>query len=227
MFCDAGTGGGWLPVDVGRLDADLLSLSPHRFFGPKGVGVLYRRPGLGLKPLIHGGNQEHGLRAGSVHVAGIAGAGVAAGLAKEHQSAWAEKSRALTDRLWRRLSGKLAHIGLNGPEVGLQRDPRHLNVSFEFVEGEALLLLLDLNGVAVTAATGCAVKNLKISPVLTAMGLDAGLALASVLFSPGPDQGAELMDSAVETTAAAVVKLRGMSVAWQEFLAGRAASRLK
>ncbi|MDD5261133.1 MAG: cysteine desulfurase family protein [Methylacidiphilales bacterium] len=211
VFCDATTGGGWLSADVGQLGVDLLSLSPHRFFGPKGAGVLYRRSGLELAPLIHGGRQEHGLRAGPLNVAAIAGAGVAAILAKEHMQDRAAKCRELILQLWEGLTNEIQHIKLNGPEPGPDRDPRHLNVSFEFIEGEALMLLLDLNGVSVTAATGCVSKNMKISPVLKAMGVEIDLALGAILFSPGPDQTGDDIRSVVAKTAKAVARLRDMS----------------
>jgi cysteine desulfurase len=210
VFCDAMTAGGWLAIGVAELAADLLSLSPHRFFGPKGVGVLYKRSSLALESLIHGGRQEDGRRAGSVNVAAIVGAGVAAEFAVGDLSSRAAKCRELTKVLWEKIAATIPAARLNGPPIGASRDPRHLNVSFAGIEGEALMLWLDLNGVSVAANTGCATQTGKLSPTLMAMGLSSSLAAGSILLSPSPEQTSEDMLLAAEKIAKGVAKLRSM-----------------
>ncbi|MDR0533491.1 MAG: aminotransferase class V-fold PLP-dependent enzyme [Verrucomicrobiales bacterium] len=210
VFCDAMTAGGWLAVSVGDLDVDLLSLSPHRFFGPKGVGVLYKRSLLALESLIHGGKQEDGQRAGSLNVAAIVGAGVAAEQIGGAMADYAAKCRALTKILWENIEAKVPQVKLNGPPVGANRDPRHLNVSFEGIEGEALMLWLDLNGISVAANTGCATQTSKLSPTLMAMGLSSSLAAGSILLSPSPEQTPGEMVLAAEKIAKGVAKIRSL-----------------
>jgi cysteine desulfurase len=210
VFCDAMTAGGWLAISVGELDVDLLSLSPHRFFGPKGVGVLYKRSSVVLESLVHGGRQESGQRAGMVNVAAIVGAGVAAELAISGLQLRAAKCRELTGILWENIQAKIPQVKLNGPPIGANRDPRHLNVSFAGLEGEALMLWLDLNGVSVAANTGCATQTAKLSPTLMAMGLSSALAAGSILLSPSPEQSAAEMVLAAEKIAKGVAKMRSM-----------------
>jgi cysteine desulfurase len=210
VFCDAMTAGGWLAISVADLEVDLLSLSPHRFFGPKGVGVLYKRSSLALESLVHGGRQEDGQRAGSVNVAAIVGAGVAAEFSVGDLPSRAAKCRELTKVLWEKIAVTIPSARLNGPPVGINRDPRHLNVSFAGIEGEALMLWLDLNGVSVAANTGCTTQTSKLSPTLTAMGLSSLLVSGSILLSPSPEQTSGDMQLAVEKIARGVTKLRAM-----------------
>ncbi|MDR1192268.1 MAG: cysteine desulfurase [Verrucomicrobiales bacterium] len=210
VFCDAMTAGGWVSVSVEQLGVDLLSLSPHRFFGPKGVGVLYQNAALTLEPLIHGGRQEDGRRAGTQNVAAIAGAGVAAEAAGRDLPARAEKCRGLTKLLWRKIHEKIPRVKLNGPPAGADRDPRHLNLSFAEVDAEALMLRLDLDGVSVSANTGCAARNGKLSPVLLAMGVTPSLAAGSILLSPSPVQTEAEMSLAAEKIIRAVAKIRAL-----------------
>ena len=132
VFCDGGAGGGWVPLQVREAGVDLFSLAPHRFFGPKETGILYCRQGVELQSLIHGGRQEEGRRAGTASVAGPVGAGAAARLMQREGAAWSERCRHLTVELWKELQA-VPNAVLNGPPPGVLRDPRHLNVSFEFV----------------------------------------------------------------------------------------------
>ncbi|MDR1144719.1 MAG: cysteine desulfurase [Verrucomicrobiales bacterium] len=207
VFCDAMTAGGWLAGSVGELGADLLSLSPHRFGGPKGVGVLYKKAPLTLTPLIHGGRQEDGRRAGTLNVAAIVGAGAAAAETGAHLAERAARCRELTRVLWRAIAGQIPDARLHGPPVGADRDPRQLNVSVPGADAETLMLRLDLDGVSVSANTGCATPFARQSPVLLAMGVPPALAACSILLSPAPAQTAAEMSVAAGKIARAVEKL--------------------
>jgi cysteine desulfurase len=220
LLVDAVASGGWLPIDVQAMGARLLSLSPHRFYGPKGVGVLYRHRRARLASLLHGGLQEGGLRAGTENVPAIVGAGVAAALAAEHLGRRAAQAAALQQRLWDGIRCNLDWVRLNGPELGPRRSPANLNVSLEFVEGEGLALLLDLQGVAVTSGPACVSRSLQVSPVLTAIGLPPALAQGSLLFSLGQDNTPDEIDFAVQVLLRAVARLRAMSAAWNDFQRG-------
>src|SRR4051794_15104153 len=226
LFVDASQSVGWLEIDVAKSGIHLLSLSPHRFYGPKGVGALYRNRRTRINPIIHGGVQEEGRRAGTENVAGIVGTGVAAELAARERQARALHTSKMQERLWAGLRQKVPYLRLNGPLPGPQRICNQLNVSFEFVEGEGVMLMLDVRGVAVTSGTACVSKAIKPSPVLHALGLPDSLAQGAVIFSPGKDNSAEDIDYAIETTAAVVDRLRSMSPAWDEFQRGAIPSQL-
>ena len=220
FYVDAEASASWLPIDVRAMGATLLSFSPHRFHGPKGVGVLYRHRRAKLTSLLHGGAQEGGLRAGVENVPAIVGAGTAAEIALRELERRVAHTARLQQRLWDGLKSKVPRIKLNGPEPGARRVCANLNVSVECVEGEGLMLMLDMQGVAVASGASCASKALKISPVLEAIGLEHALALGSVILSPCADNTEEEIDYAVETIAKVASKLRGMSPQWVEKLAG-------
>jgi cysteine desulfurase len=216
LFVDAVASGGWLPIDVQQLGAGLLSVSPHRFYGPKGVGVLYRNRRARLTSLIHGGVQEGGRRAGTENVPAIVGAGVAAEFAArelENRSAHAGK---LQRYLWEGLQAKIPHLKLNGPEPGAKRLCTNLNISIGFVEGEGVMLLADMRGIAMTSGTSCVSKSLSISPVLSAIGLEHSQGQGAVILSLGKDNTQEDMDYVIEMLPNIVTKLRGMSPLWEE-----------
>jgi cysteine desulfurase len=183
LFVDAVASGGWLPIDVQAMNAQLLSLSPHRFYGPKGVGVLYRSRRARLKSILHGGSQEGGFRAGTENVPAIVGAGVAADLARSELVQRARHTALLQNSLWNGLKAGVEYLRLNGPEPGPKRLTTNLNVSPEFVEAEGLALALDMQGIAINAGPGCLSKSFKLSPVLSAIGLDPSLARSSVILS--------------------------------------------
>ena len=227
VFVDAVASAGWLPIDVEALGISLLALSPHRFYGPKGVGVLYRNRRVRLASVLHGGDQEQGHRAGTENVPAIVGGGIAAvralgGLA--HRSREVEH---LQRRLWDRLKVQVPYLGLNGPEPGPNRIGTNLNLSAEFTEGEGQLLSLDMAGVAVASGTSCVTRAVKVSPVLEAIGLPRGLALASIIMTLGKDNTEAEIDYTVEAYAKVVERLRGMSPHWDEFNAGRIGSLLQ
>jgi len=226
VFVDAVASAGWMPIDVRAAGVNLLSLSPARFCGPKGVGVLYRQRRARLVNLIHGGVQEGGRRAGTENVPAIVGAGVAAESAAREMSESMLHTSALQKRLWEGLQSTVPHIQLNGPGLGSKRITTNLNVSTEFIEGEGLLLRLDMNGIAVASGTSCVSKSLKASHVLAAMGLDHSLALASIILSLGKDNTIEEMNYAIEKFSAAVTQLREMSPLWDEFKRGTVGSAI-
>lgn len=220
LYVDAEASAGWLPVDVRALGADLLSFSPHRFYGPKGAGVLYRSRRARLNSLLHGGVQEGGRRAGTENIPAIVGAGVAAEIAGRELNARIAHTARLQKKLWDGLRAKIPHLKLNGPELGPLRLSTNLNLSAEFVEGEGLLLMLDARGIAVASGTSCVSKSLKISHVLSAIGLDHSLGQAAVLLTLGQDNTDAEIDYVLETLPQVVSKLRGMSPMWDEFQRG-------
>lgn len=221
FFADASASGGWLPIDVQAMGVQLLSLSPHRFYGPKGVGVLYRNRQARLVGMVQGGMQEEGRRAGTENVPGIVGAGAAAELASRALPARIARTTELQQRLWQGLGQAIPHLKLNGPAPGPARLSTNLNVSPECVEGEGLMLLCDMQGVAFASGTACVSKALKTSHVLSAIGLDPESARAAVLLSLGQTNTAHEIDDAVGVMARATAKLRAMSPAWEEFQRGR------
>ena len=181
LHCDAVQAVGKVPVDVGALDVDLLALSAHKIYGPKGVGALYVRRGTVLEALVRGGSQERNRRAGTENVAGIAGLGAAARIAREGLAAEAERVAALRDRLESALLGipGAARNGA-GPRV-----PNTTSVSFADTEAEGLLIALDLAGIAVSTGAACAAGAAEPSHVLRAMGLPPERVQASLRFSLG------------------------------------------
>ncbi|HLA40816.1 MAG TPA: cysteine desulfurase family protein, partial [Candidatus Glassbacteria bacterium] len=180
---DAVQAAGKIELDIKRMQVDLLSVSGHKIYGPKGVGLLYLRKGLRIESQILGGSHERRLRAGTENVAGIVGLGVACELAVAEMKERNDSTQTLRDQLWETLSSRLDGVHLNGhPE---HRISNTLNVSFEGVEGEVLLLNLDLAGIACSSGSACASGSLEPSHVLTAMGIPADLAQASVRFSLG------------------------------------------
>jgi cysteine desulfurase len=207
VHCDAVQAAGKVPVDVRALGVDLLALSAHKIYGPQGVGALYVRRGTRMKALLRGGAQERNRRAGTENVAGAAGFGRAAALAAADLSAEAPRLAALRDRLEARLLEiPGARRNGEGPRV-----PNTLNVSFEHVEAESLLLALDLQGLAVSTGAACAAGSVEPSHVLRAMGLLPRRVQGSVRFSLGRSSTAEQVDRAAELVAAAVARQRASS----------------
>lgn len=218
LFVDAVAAAGWLPIDVQAARIDLLACSPSRFYGPKGVGVLYRHRRARISPIIHGGDQESGYRAGMENVAAIVGAGIAAEIAARELPVRAARVRALQFKAWRDLA--IPHLKLNGPPVGEDRHPANLNLSVEFVEGEGLALMLDAKGIALAAGAACVTKSMRIPPILAAIGLPESLAKGNVLLSFGKDNTEAEVDYFLETLAKAVLSLREMSPLWDDFQRG-------
>lgn len=227
LFVDATTSGGWIDIDVQRWGVGLLSLAAHRFYGPKGAGVLFRNRRVRLRPIIHGGIQEDGRRAGTENVAAIVGAGVAAERASGELNSRAAHTRERQKELWAGLRERISYIQLNGPDPGDERICNQLNISIEFVEGEGVMLMLDTRGIAVASGTACVSKSIKASPVLTAIGLSESLAQGALLLSPGRDTSSEQIGHALEIIAGVVTRLRSMSAGWDEFQRGAIKSAIQ
>jgi cysteine desulfurase len=200
VHCDGVQAAGKIPIDVRALDVDTLALSAHKFYGPKGVGALYVKRGARLRPLLRGGSQERNRRAGTENVAGIAGLGAAARIAREELAAQAPRLAALRDRLEERL---LAVAGTrrngDGPRV-----PNTSNVSFEGIEAESLLMALDLMGIAVSTGAACAAGAVEPSHVLRGMGLPMERVQGSLRFSLGRSNTEEQVDRAAAAVVTAV-----------------------
>jgi len=199
---------GHVPIDVDALNIDLLSMSAHKFYGPKGVGALYIRGSVRLGRFMHGGAQEKGLRAGTLNTPGIVGLGAAAQLAAETMVQNAKHERLLSSRLAEGLL-KLPDTRLNG--AGAERLPGHVNMTFGGIEAEALFTYLDLDGIAVSTGSACSSGSFKPSYVLRAMGLSVEEARGSLRMSIGRENTLEQIDTAIEKTRAAVEKLRALS----------------
>jgi cysteine desulfurase len=173
----------WLPIDVRYLGVDMLSISAHKFYGPKGVGALYVRDGTPLSPIVRGGGQEFGRRSGTENVAGIVGLAAALELAIREREAVAARVRHLRDRLENGICGAIADVRVNG--AGAPRLPNNLNVSFADVDSEALLVRLDLEGVAVSAGSACTSGTLERSHVIAALGTGPRWQTGAIRFSLG------------------------------------------
>ncbi len=209
VHCDAVQAAGKVPVDVRTLDVDLLTLSAHKIYGPKGVGLLYVRRGTPMKALVRGGAQERNRRAGTENVAGIVGLGAAALLAREHLGADGTRLRGLRDRFEAELLAIPGAIR-NGAEP---RVPNTTNVSFAGTEAEGLLMALDLMGVAVSTGAACAAGGIEPSHVLRAMGLPAERVQASLRFSLGRATTEAQLARAADGVRAAVERQRATSSA--------------
>ena len=211
LFVDATLSGGWLPLDVQQLGADLVALAPHRFHGPKGVGVLYRQRRTQIEPLVHGGVQENDLRAGTENIAAIVGAGVAADRAAVNLDNRMDRAGALQRKLLDGIREGMDEIHLNGPEPGEHRLPHHLSLSTANVEGEGQALAMDLRGVAIHAGAACTTKSMQVPPALAAIGLDADLARGTTLWGIGEGTSEAEITGAIKIFADVTTKLRAMS----------------
>ncbi len=200
---------GSIPVDVEALNIDLLSMSSHKLYGPKGVGALYHRKGIKLVSQQTGGSHEYRLRAGTENVPGIAGFGLAAKLAKEEMEERMSRISALRDKLRHGLMQAVDHVKLNGhPE---KRLPNNLNLSFEYVEGESMLLNLDMKGIAASSGSACTSGTLDPSHVLLAMGMKHEVAHGSLRMTLGRETTEEDIDYVLEVLPGIVQRLREMS----------------
>lgn len=217
MHTDAVQAVGKMPIDVKALDVDLLSLASHKFHGPKGVGALYVRDGVKIKPIFGGGGHERGLRSGTENVPGIVGLGAAAEIARENLSADIERMGKLRDRLIDGLS-VLPRAFLNGDRD--QRLQNNVNYRFLGVEGEALITLLDEDGICASTGSACSSKKLRASHVLTALGLADWEAHGSLRLTLSRFTTKEEVDYALEKIPAAVNTLRRMSPVWAKLERG-------
>ena len=214
---DAVQAAGHIPVDVEEMNIDLLSLSGHKFHAPKGVGVLYCRKNIPLFSFIEGGAQERGKRAGTENVAGIVALAAALKESCDHMEENAEKMIAMRDRLFEGLS-KIPHSKING---SLEHHvPGTVNMCFEGIEGESLLLLLDKNGICASSGSACTSGSLDPSHVLLSLGIPHELAHGSLRLSIGEYNTMEEMEYIIETVPKAVQYLRDMSPVWDELQKG-------
>lgn len=208
LHTDAVATTGNIPVDVKELGVDLLSMTAHQFYGPKGAGALYVREGLRIVPLIYGGIQEGGRRAGTENVPAIVGMGKAAELAKNEMGKRMEHCKKLRDRIIESVL-KIPNVYLTGhPE---KRLPHHASFVVEFIEGEAMLLMLSMKGVYAASGSACSSKALKSSPVLLSLGIPSALAQGSIVFSLGMDNTDEDVDYFINEFPQIINKLREMS----------------
>ncbi len=214
---DAVQAAGHLPIDVQKQKIDLLSLSAHKFHGPKGVGLLYCRKGIPLQPLLEGGAQERGKRAGTENVAGIVAMAVALREAVERMEANEKYVRALRDRLIAGLE-KIPHAALNGDRNA--RLPGNVNFCFEGIEGESLLLLLDLKGICASSGSACTSGSLEPSHVLLAIGRPHEVAHGSLRLTLDVENTEEDIDTLLHWIPWAVTRLREMSPVWKKLAAG-------
>ena len=204
---DAVQAGGALPLDVAALNADLLSLSAHKFYGPKGVGILYVRQGMRLLPQLQGGSQERGRRAGTENVAGIVGAASALRLAYEELPQVMPRLIALRDRL---IAGLLTIPGSHLTGHPTERLPNNASFCFEGVEGESILLNLDLLGIAASTGSACTSGSMDPSHVLLALGLPVELAHGSLRLTLGKGNSDEDVDRILSVLPGIIEKLRGL-----------------
>ena len=210
---------GNLPVDVSAMNIDLLSLSAHKFYGPKGIGALYIRKGVRIDNYLHGGGQEHRKRAGTENVPGIVGLGVAIEKAVMDLDEKTSQIRALRDTLLERILHEIPNTRLNGHRT--MRLPGNMNVSFEFIEGESLLLLLDHAGIAASTGSACSSGSLEPSHVLLAIGLPAEVAHGSLRLTLGVENTDEDVSYAFDEIKKAVERLRTMSPLYADYLKKR------
>lgn len=208
---DAVQAAGSLPLDVDTLGVDLLSLSAHKTYGPKGVGLLYVRRGTPIEYQLEGGGQEQGRRGGTENVPGIVGLGLALTSAEQWREAYVKHCASLRDRLMDGILAQVPNARINGPRDANLRLPNNLNVSIPGVEGETLLLSLDVLGISASAGSACTTGNTEPSHVLRAMGLSDELCRTSVRFTVGRGNTADQIDTTVSCLVEAVERARTLS----------------
>jgi cysteine desulfurase len=211
---DAVQSAGKVPIDVSALNVDLLSLSAHKLYGPKGVGALYVRTGTKIQQLLYGGHHQRGFRPGTENVAAIVGFGEAAELALQSLASDSARISVLRDQLERGLLERVPHTRVNG--AGAPRTPNTTNILFEGIEGEALVIALDLRGIACSIGAACSSGAVEPSHVLTAIGLSHDEAKSSLRFSLGRHTTAAEIGLALELVPAAVSQLRALSPTYQK-----------
>lgn len=206
---DAVQGLGNVPVDVKDLGVDFLSMSAHKIYGPKGIGALYMRRGIRISTFMHGGAQESKKRAGTENTAGIVGFGKAAEMAMEGLSEHIRHSIDLRNYFWEKIESSISGVQLNGPKD--KRHPGNLNISFDYIEGEAILLLLNGNGISVSTGSACSSKSLAPSHVLDAIGVSITKMNGTIRFTVGDFTTREDIDYVVDVLIKVVERLRELS----------------
>ncbi|MDZ4717246.1 MAG: aminotransferase class V-fold PLP-dependent enzyme, partial [Roseiflexaceae bacterium] len=208
---DAVQAAGSLPLHVRALNVDLLSITAHKFYGPKGVGALYVRRGVSLLPQISGGGQERRRRAGTENVAGIVGMATALQIAEEYRPAYVAHCRTLRDRLASGLLDRITGASLNGHPI--ERLPNNVNLLLEDIEGESVLLLLDQHNIAASSGSACTSGSLEASHVLLALGLPHERAIGSVRLSIGRDTTETDIDIVLDVLPPLIEQLRAVTMA--------------
>ncbi len=209
LHVDATAANGQLPIDVIKEGIDLLTLSSNDMYGPRGVGALYVKPHTRIEPIIHGGGQERGLRSGTENLPGIVGFGEAAEIARKEMGVESERLRRLRDKLIKGLIDPIPYSFLNGHPT--KRLPDNASVRYSFIEGESLVLSLDMMGVAASSGSACTAKTLEPSHVLRAIGLKHEEAHGSLLFTLGKQNTEEEVDYVISIMPDIVKRLRRMS----------------
>lgn len=207
---------GQIPIDVDRLHIDMLSASGHKLNGPKGIGFLYIRKGVKIRSFIHGGAQERKRRAGTENVPGIVGIGVAAERAARTMEERTKKEKEIRDYMISRIESEIPYCRLNGHRTS--RLPNNVNFSFRFVEGESLLIMLDMKGICASSGSACTSGSLDPSHVLLAIGLPHEIAHGSLRMTLGEDITKEDVDYVVDTLKEIVQNLRNMSPLYEDFM---------
>lgn len=217
VHTDAVQAVGKIPVDVDTLGVDLLSMSAHKFGGPKGIGVLYVRKGINITPLMHGGMQERGRRAGTENVLGIAG--MSAALTAVNKNLLQEQSRIakIRDYMIEQILTTIPYTKLNGP-TGDARNANNINISFRFIEGESLLLHLDMHGIYASTGSACSSGSLEPSKVLMAIGLTHELANGAIRITLGHENTIDDVDALLKVLQPSVQKLRDLSPLYDDFM---------
>lgn len=211
---------GHMPVNVQELGVDMLSLSAHKFHGPKGVGMLYIRNGIRIDNLIHGGGQERGKRAATENLAGIAGLAKALDTAVKNLDKNTAHMKKMRDRLINGIKERIPYIKLNGPSDD-RRLCNNVNFSYEFVEGESILMLLNHHGICASSGSACASGSLDPSHVLLAIGVPHEIAHGSIRFSVGEDTTEEEVDYTLDVMPKIIERLRAMSPMYEAFEDGK------
>ena len=211
---------GKIPIDVEASGVDMLSLSGHKFHGPKGIGALYIRRGTKFKPMVVGGHQEKGRRAGTENVPGIVGLGKASEMAGAHLEELGTRVRQLRDKLEQALLEAVPRVMANGGEA--ERLPNTASIAFEFVEGEAILLMMNELGICASSGSACTSGSLEPSHVLRAMGVPFTAAHGSIRFSLSHYSTEEEIDFIIDKMPAIIARLRGMSPFWKKAVEGAA-----
>ena len=200
---------GWIPIDLTTLPFDMVTLSSNDIYGPKGMGALFIRKGVRIESIIHGGGQEKNLRSGTENVPGIVGFGKAAEILKAEMPAEVDRIKGYRDRLIDEIMAGISNTTLNGPRT--RRVPNNANIRFAYIEGEALLLSLDMDGVRLSSGSACSAKTLESSYVQLAMGVKHEEAHGSLQFTMGRWTSEEDIDHVIEILPGVVGKLREMS----------------
>jgi cysteine desulfurase len=207
---------GQVPIDVNEMNIDMLSASAHKLNGPKGIGFLYIKKGIKLRSFIHGGGQERQRRAGTENVPGIIGFGKAAEIALETMQERADKEIHLRNLLMKRILEEIPFVRVNGDKV--RRLPNNVNISFQFIEGESLLIMLDMNNICASSGSACTSGSLDPSHVLLAIGLPHEIAHGSLRLTVGHENTDEEMNYTVDRIKEIVDKLRRMSPLYEDFM---------